>query len=410
MNRQIRRECVYRPSISQRSVGRTCRRGAVIVQVVVALAMVIGFAALTIDVGVMYNTRSDLQHAADAAALAGAAFYTTDTAMGIRRGAYENPLALATSEVRSRAQPISSEHTAFGQVTINLEAADVVPGWFDFDNPNAPLNTGVPPSQFNAVQVLERRTAGSQNGSLSLMFANIFGNGEANITAGAIAGFDDRFAGFTPNGPDTSLTPFVIHDDVFEWLTVNGPDDYGYDPDLDQINNFGDGIPEVQLYPYKESSDGDGVGAGNFGLLNVGVPNQGLTGVSDQILNGISSEDLEAEVGTSEVTFYDDYSSPVTYDITGNPGIKTGVEPDVEAKVGDVIGFFLYDILDDNGSNAVYRITGMRWGRVVGVVLTGNPDTRHIAIQPVTYSGTDIIIDEDAPSSGGLVGVLMLFR
>jgi hypothetical protein len=152
------------------------------------------------------------------------------------------------------------------------------------------------------------------------------------------------------------------------------------------------------------------VGAGNFGLINVGVTNEGLTDVSDQILNGITSEEIQSEVGSTEVTFYDDYGIPVTYDMTGNTGIKTGVEPDVEARLGDVIGFFLYDVLTDNGTNAVYRITGMRWGRIVGVQLTGNPNTRHIAIQPVTYSGDDIVIDEDAPSTGGLVGVLMLFR
>ena len=330
--------------------------------------------------------------------------------MAVRQGAYENPLSLVTGEIRSRAQPISSEHTAYGRVTIELESADVIPGWFDFAHPNAPLNTAVPVTQFNAVQVVEKRTAGSQNGSLALLFANVFGKSEADVTALAIAGFDDRFAGFVPSGPDTSLTPFVIHEDTFDYLVVNGRDDYGWDEDLEQVTSFGDAIPEVQLYPYKESSDDDGVGAGNFGLLNVGIPNEGLTGVSEQVLSGITSEDLESEIGTGDVVFYTDQGDPLTYDMTGNPGIKVGVEPDIEARIGDVIGFFLYDVLSDDGANTVYRINGMRWGRVMAVHLTGAPNGRHIAIQPVTYSGDDIIIDEDAPSSGGLVGVLMLFR
>jgi len=48
------------------------RRGAVAVMIVVASFVIVGFAALAIDVGVMYNAKADLQRAADSAALAGA--------------------------------------------------------------------------------------------------------------------------------------------------------------------------------------------------------------------------------------------------------------------------------------------------------------------------------------------------
>ena len=46
------------------------RRGAVAVQVAVSMTAIMGFAALTIDVGVIYNAKTDLQRTADAAALA----------------------------------------------------------------------------------------------------------------------------------------------------------------------------------------------------------------------------------------------------------------------------------------------------------------------------------------------------
>ena len=49
------------------------RRGVVVVQVAVLLTVLLGFVALTVDVGLMYNTKAELQAAADAAALAGAA-------------------------------------------------------------------------------------------------------------------------------------------------------------------------------------------------------------------------------------------------------------------------------------------------------------------------------------------------
>ena len=48
------------------------RRAVVVVQVAVIMGVLIGAAAFSVDVGVMYNTRGDLQRAADAAALAAA--------------------------------------------------------------------------------------------------------------------------------------------------------------------------------------------------------------------------------------------------------------------------------------------------------------------------------------------------
>src|SRR3989304_9625188 len=45
-------------------------RGAVLVFTVVTLIVLLGFAALTVDVGYLYNTRADLQDTADAAVLA----------------------------------------------------------------------------------------------------------------------------------------------------------------------------------------------------------------------------------------------------------------------------------------------------------------------------------------------------
>ena len=79
------------------------KRAAVAVQILVASVMLIGFGALVIDVGMMYNTRADLQHAADAAALAGAAFYTSDQAMAIRMGTQTD----ASTIIRDRWNPFA---------------------------------------------------------------------------------------------------------------------------------------------------------------------------------------------------------------------------------------------------------------------------------------------------------------
>lgn len=386
-------------------------RAAVIVQVAVALTVLFGFAALTVDVGMMYNTRADLQVAADAAALAGTMHFISDTGQIIRMGNYDGDPATTTySEVATAASGIANENYAYGGVRLSLEGADIVPGWFDFNNPTAPLQTGVPVSQYNAARVTVRRSEGTDNGPLDLLFAHVFGNDTANIAASAIAAYDDRFAAFVPQGDRTPLTPFVIQEDIFEHLVVNGPDNYGYDDDLGEIEYNGDGLSEISIYPYKQSGDGDGVGAGNFGLLNVGSGNHGTTEVADQILNGITPEDLELETGSSELTFYEDDGSPVTYEITGNPGMRTSLENEVEERIGDIIGFFLFSSLAGNGSNTTYTITGLRFGRVLDVELNGNPDNRMIVVQPATYASPEIATHGNAPGSGGLVGNLQLVR
>ena len=65
------------------------RRGAIVVQIALMLTAIAGFAALTIDVGAMYNAKADLQRTADAAALAGAA------ALYQARGNGRNTIAVA---------------------------------------------------------------------------------------------------------------------------------------------------------------------------------------------------------------------------------------------------------------------------------------------------------------------------
>src|SRR4030042_446489 len=51
---------------------RSGNRGQVIIVFVLSLLVLLGFAALAIDVGYMYSVRNDLQRSADSGALAGA--------------------------------------------------------------------------------------------------------------------------------------------------------------------------------------------------------------------------------------------------------------------------------------------------------------------------------------------------
>ena len=55
------------------------RKGAVIVLVAVLIVVLLGFTVLAVDVGYMYDTRAELQNAADSAAMAAAAFLSSGT-------------------------------------------------------------------------------------------------------------------------------------------------------------------------------------------------------------------------------------------------------------------------------------------------------------------------------------------
>lgn len=156
--------------------GRGTRRRAVVaVQVAVMLTVLVGFAAITVDVGVMYNTRSDLQRTADAGALA-AASRLVDYGFG-------DPVELA----RAEALHFVEENAVLGHdVTVDT-VGDVVFGQATYNSESNTydfVETEVMP---DAVRVEVKHTADSVNGPVSLYFARIFGIDSTEISASATA-------------------------------------------------------------------------------------------------------------------------------------------------------------------------------------------------------------------------------
>jgi Flp pilus assembly protein TadG len=364
------------------------------------MTVLLGFAALTVDVGAAYNTRNDLQKAADAAALAAAAAYTTDTMMLVRMESG----GLITDVVNDGTFDASLHairNPSLGTAATYLGETDIEFGWLDLTSATSGVVSTADATTYNAVQVVARRTAESANGPMNALFSKILGNDIMEIQATATASFDDRVAGFD-TGIAGGLLPFTIHEDQYEAFLAAGNDDYSYDPDLDSVSGATDGIPEINLFPHNNVP-------GNFGLLNIGTPNQGAVGIQEQIENGISPEDFEAETGSEVLTFWDN-GAPATYTMTGDTGISATLETSVELHVGDVVGYFLHNHVIEEGSNSQYTITRMVFGRVMDVKFNANPVHRGLFIQPTTYSGGGIILSADAPSSGGNSGRLVLSR
>ena len=127
-------------------------KGQVLVLVALAIIVLLGFAALAIDVGFMYSTRHELQRSADAGALAGASAFTT--------GDWNDPGVQGIADARAR------EFAAKDKV---IQATL---------NPASEVAVSFP--RTDQIEVITSRNA-------DLFFARIFGMANRVITARAVA-------------------------------------------------------------------------------------------------------------------------------------------------------------------------------------------------------------------------------
>ena len=368
----------------------TEKRGTVVVATAVSLTMLIGFAALAIDVGYAYSVRAQLQRNADAAALAGAIVLTTNKMLS---STYD-----ATNDVVAEVQAYGLMNVAAG-LPQTIFSNDIVLGHLnDVRDPTEAINPlGTP---YNAVEITVRRE-NNLNGELPLFFASILGVNSIALHATARAGVEDGFSAFRPPGSGESpLLPFSISIDKFndQITDGNGPDLWRWNETTRLPESIPDGENEVWIFPTGTDA------AGNFGTLNIGVGSQGTNQLGDQIRNGLTEQDLIAEIGTSNLLFVSStgYGSAesTTYTMTGNPGISSGMTAAVEARVGDVVAYFIHDNVTLQGSSAQFRIIDLRFARLLEVDLTGDSANKRIVLQPEAYSGTGIQTDPVSNRTG----------
>lgn len=131
---------------------------------VILLVVVFGFIAFSVDIGHMAVVRTQLQGAADAAALG---------------SAQDIPYGAAT--VQSSAQSIGALNKAAGENVV-INASDVELGFFDFAAKTFVVN----PSAANAVRVTARVT------DQKLFFAPVIGNNTFNMSASCIGMLNPR--------------------------------------------------------------------------------------------------------------------------------------------------------------------------------------------------------------------------
>ena len=165
------------------------QRGAVAVLIGILSIVLVGFAALAIDVGYLMTTRNELQNVADAAALAAARQLGVNyqTMNGISANAQETydcaaSAAFPCSQLVGIAQAVALENQAAG-INISVAANDVAIGrWNQSNSPRFTAGTARP----LAVRVTARRDSISNN-PVTTFLASVIGHETMGVSAFATA-------------------------------------------------------------------------------------------------------------------------------------------------------------------------------------------------------------------------------
>ena len=162
--------------MTRRLAHRHGERGAVLIQVTVAILGLLAFSALTIDYGVMWMSRRQAQNAADAAALAGAISMAYDAP-----GNYDRARAVAKA--------VGEQHEIFGLTpNITLGAGNSADITEDISFPTGANCTPGPTDRCVRVNVYRNDVGpGVVKDALPTFFARLFGRVTQGVKATATA-------------------------------------------------------------------------------------------------------------------------------------------------------------------------------------------------------------------------------
>lgn len=375
---------------------RDRRRGVVAVLVIVCLVTIVAFAALTLDVGAMYNTRADLQRTADSAALAAAmALMNNDRLKGdsYQLGVFADARDAATNY--TYVNKVSSENLAVAYGDVNI-------GYLSDATDAAESPSFSDPDRFNSVRVKVCRDS-TINGPMELLFARIFGKQSTAVTANATAAYMDGIVGWrTPSdGGNLGMLPITLKLDRWVELldgTVTQGDHYAYDPSTGTVSNGSDGINELNLYP------GPTLPPGNMGTIDIGDPNNSTSVISDQVLYGVTPADLAYYGGELKL------GPDGTLILTGDTGLSAGIMDELQAIIGQPRTIPLFIAVSGPGNNANFTIVGWAGIRIMYVKLTGSMASKRVIVQPALVVDDSAIVGEATGTSYHVYRPLQLVR
>lgn len=350
------------------------------------MVMVMAFTSFTIDLGWITLTLAQMHNACDAAALAGASEFGPGTGLA--------PTVSADGiDVLSKvaARTVANENESGGLESTYIDIAqDVRLGqlqWLPDEQRWAEVWGAAP---YTLVEVTVHRDRGSAvdingevlDGPLPLFFAPVIGHMDAGLKVTSAAAIMPG-AGFRIASGSSSrahVLPIALDEETWNnMLAGTGDDDYEYNAGLDRVYENSDGILEVNIYPSGSSA----LPPGNRGTVDIGSPNNSTNDLKRQIREGINAADLAWFGG--ELRF----DEPL--ELNGDTGVSAGIEAALKDIIGESRAIPLFTSVSGPGNNAIYSISRFVGVRVLAVRLTGNPNKRHVVVQPAPFADPTVI-------------------
>ena len=308
------------------SIDRRLRfqRGGVVIWFALLLPVLLGFAALAVDLTRLHLVKVELQNAADAAAMGGARSLTD---AGSVSGEKFNWAAAS-----AKALELARQNVANGS---QIQDATIETGYWNLQSRSWADTPGT--GYFPAVRATIAISGEQNNGPLGLLFAPVLGIDDTNVEATATAVIA------APSG-GTGLFPFVIGMKMLDhfWDTSTSS------PVL--YNGVAKTINLGSIYTF----DGEEVLSGQWTTFQSSVKNPDVPFMRDLIDNG-----NETELSIGDNTYI-------------QPGAKATLYSEVP--VGTTVGMFIVDEVDTNSfvpivAIAAFHIDGYSQG---GKYITGH--------------------------------------
>ena len=323
------------------------RRGAIALFLCLAMVPVVGLFAFSVDYGFLLFIRTDLQKAADNAALAAVRDLLPD-----QDGNQD------LDKVRQTVKDYVQSNLGSGFTVLD---SDIEIGRYNTSKIYESVqlyNSGIR----DTVRVTIRRSE-LANKSVFLYFARFFDSESSSVVASATAVLQK--ARFIPDG--TQILPITISTQAWNKIAVG-----------DTFSIYGDG----QL----TDSTGKSI-AGNWGTLDIGAKSNSTRDLVDQINDGLSQDDLDELAREGVITNSEYIDSQETIYPNGDTGFSSGIKQGVDSNIGKTKLAPIYQSVKGKGGSLEFKIVG--WGivRIESAKWNGGQKSRLTVTRSYTYDG-----------------------
>jgi hypothetical protein len=299
------------------------RRGAVAVLMAMLLIPMLAMVSLCVDYGYLLVVKTELQRAADMAALAAVRDLI--------------PAPDGTQDLDVVCDSVRQYVTANVPGGLTVLDADIEIGRFDpgtIYSDVTLLDDGIQ----DAVRVTLRRDS-TANSPVSLFFSRIIGISQADIVVTATAVLQKA----TDLPPGSDILPIAIPQSTWDAQSPG-----------ETWNVYGDGKVE--------DSQGNTV-PGNWGTVDIGESSNSTNDLNEQIDNGLRQSDLEALFSQGRIASSDEIGVTEQFWANADTGLSSGMKHSIQDNHGKTK---LVPIVSENngksGNNLEYHVVG--WGVV----------------------------------------------